>query len=252
MTRIPTSSTVLVLVASIGELRAVAPGSDAVQTLPPSADPTPPGAVAQTVLSGIGKSNAAASLALNLRPHHALVVNLGIAGALPGAHLRTAGESPQDRPLSIGDVVIATHSVFADEGIETPDGFQDCDDMGFPLGDFPHGRVPNDDALARRALAALATSSISGVTSGAIATVSTCSGTDARAQEIARRTGAIAECMEGAAIAAVCRTLHVPFLEIRVISNTTGDRPRQVWNISRAFSVLGEVSRAVLPRLARD
>lgn len=249
MTHVPAGSTVLVLVASIGEFRAIGQGPNSVEGMSP-AKPLPSAGRTHTVLSGIGKSNAAACVALNLRPHHSLVLNLGIAGALPGARVKAPGSIAQDRPLSIGDVIVASHSVFADEGIQTPQGFQDCDDMGFPLGDFAHGRVPNDAVLARRALALLAGSSIPGVACGPIATVSTCSGTDSRAEEIARRTGALAECMEGAAAAAVCLSQKVPFLEVRVISNTTGDRPRQSWNIPRAFSVLGEVSRLLVPRLA--
>ena len=73
---------------------------------------------------------------------------------------------------------------------------------------------------------------------GVIATVSTCSASDPGAREIAQRTGARAEAMEGAAVATVARTLGVAFAEVRAISNTAGDRERQRWDIASALDAL--------------
>ena len=47
--------------------------------------------------------------------------------------------------------------------------------------------------------------------------------------------------MEGAAIALVADTLDIRAAELRVISNSTGDRDRQVWNIREALDRLGKV-----------
>ena len=41
------------------------------------------------------------------------------------------------------------------------------------------------------------------------------------------------------------------FAEVRVISNTTGDRDRQEWSIKPALQRLGEVSRMLSDALAR-
>jgi futalosine hydrolase len=130
--------------------------------------------------------------------------------------------------------VAATSCVFADEGVETPDGFLDCAAMGFPLGPFPGSAVPVDAGLLAR-LAPL------GDATGPIATVSTCSGTDARARWVRERTGALAESMEGAAIALVGVRLGVPAAELRVISNTTGDRAAQTWDMDGALHRLKNV-----------
>jgi len=73
---------------------------------------------------------------------------------------------------------------------------------------------------------------------GHIATVATCSGTDLQAQQVARRTRAIAEAMEGAAVVHAARRLGVPAIEIRTISNTTGDREQQQWNLEGALAAL--------------
>lgn len=175
------------------------------------------------VRTGVGKASAAGAVARGLDPaRHAGVICVGVAGTLPGS------------PAGLGDVVLATASVFGDEGLATPDGFVGCAEMGFPLGGFAGAAVPLDAGLRER-LAPLAAHV------GVIATVSTCSGRDDLAHELARRTGALAEGMEGAAVAAVAHRLRVPAGELRVISNTTGDRGTQRWDLGGALSRLSRV-----------
>ncbi|MBL0921339.1 MAG: futalosine hydrolase [Phycisphaerales bacterium] len=182
------------------------------------------------LLTGIGKANAAGAVARCLGADtYRAVVNLGVCGSLPDL----AG-----RMLPPGEAALGTAAAFADEGLLSPEGFRDVAEMGFgPLSDLPGGGVsiPCDAALVR-ALSAL------GGLSGTIATVSTCSGTDALALEIARRSGAPVEAMEGAAIALVSARLRTPFAEWRVVSNTTGDRARQRWDLRLALSRLTEAA----------
>jgi futalosine hydrolase len=221
----------LVVVASAGEARAVLRGFGNPEVGLTSWVSLAVDARADLVLTGIGKANAAGAVARALDvSRHAAVVNLGIAGALPGGG------------LAIGDVLLGTASVFADEGAQTPSAFLDCDALGFPIGDFPHGAVPC--SLDTRDGFGAALEKLF-PKRGAIATVSTCSGTDALARAIAERTSALAEGMEGAAAALVCHRVGVPFGEVRVISNTTGDRGSQVWDIPRAFSVLAAAAGSV-------
>jgi futalosine hydrolase len=127
--------------------------------------------------------------------------------------------------------------VYFEEGLITPEGFRTPAAMGFPLGAFDGNAVPGDPVL----LEELAP----GFRTGRIATVATCSGTDAAAMEVARRTGAIAEAMEGAAVLHAARRLRVPAIELRAISNTTGDRDHQRWDLRGALAALGAaVTRA--------
>ncbi|MCE7973038.1 MAG: futalosine hydrolase [Leptolyngbya sp. PLA1] len=174
------------------------------------------------ITTGVGKAAAAGACGALLRPQDGVVLNVGVAGTLPGTGLR------------LGAVVAASTSVFADEGVETPEGFVDIAAAGFPPGDVPGVAMPCHagvvDALRPVADAV-----------APIATVSTCSGTDVLAREIERRTGAVAEGMEGAAVVLVCRRLGVPAGELRVISNTTGDRASQVWDMPGALAVLSRV-----------
>ncbi|MFO0783195.1 MAG: futalosine hydrolase [Phycisphaerales bacterium] len=181
----------------------------------------------KVVVGGIGRTNAACAVAEQLaRETFGAVVSTGIAGALPGSN------------LALGDRVVATECVYAEEGVMTPSGFQDMAAMRFPLGDFPGNRVPVDARLAS-VFAHLGRAA-------PIATVATCSGTDALAQAIALRTGAVAEAMEGAAVVHAARRQRVPAIEVRAISNTTGDRAAQVWDIARGLAALQAVGAAVV------
>ena len=184
------------------------------------------------VVAGIGRTNAAAATAEALAEARAAgtpftaVISTGIAGALP------------DSNLALGTVIVADACIYAEEGIALPEGQGDMRVLGFPLGDFPGNRVPVDGALLR-AFHALGSAC-------AIATVATCSGTDAAALAVRTRTGAMAEAMEGAAVVHAARRVGIPAIEIRSISNTTGDRPAQRWDIAAAFTALQRVGDALV------
>jgi futalosine hydrolase len=184
------------------------------------------------VVTGVGKSNAAGGTARTLDPiRHAAVLNLGIAGALPR-------ESAP--PLPIGSTIAATRSILADEGMLAPSGFASLAQMGFaPIASAEHGSDGMSVTVHGPLLDALAPLVDA---TGPIATVSTCSANDGLAHDTAQRTGALAEAMEGAAVGTVALALGVPFLELRAISNTTGDRERQEWNIRAAFDALSRVA----------
>jgi futalosine hydrolase len=178
---------------------------------------------ADLVVTGIGKANAAGAVAWCADfALHRWVLSMGVAGALP------------DSGLQLGQSVVATECVFADEGLQTDGAFQDCATMGFPLADFPGSAVPVDQGLVSvlRLLADVA---------GPIATVSTCSGTGPLATTVRARTGAVAEAMEGAAVALVARRVGLPMAELRVISNTTGPRAQQRWDLKGALARLSDV-----------
>lgn len=186
--------------------------------------------------TGVGKVNAGAAVVSAcgvVRP--GAVLSVGIAGALPG----------DDGMLPIGTVVVAAASTYADEGLMGPEGFRTMSDLGFPLGAFEGNRINAADGLVAALMEALADLSPVCAT---VATVSTCSGTDGLARQVAVNTGARAEAMEGAAVGHVCSRLGIAFAEVRVISNTTGDRSAQRWDLplslSRLAEVLGRIGRA--------
>ena len=190
----------------------------------------------ELLMTGVGKACAAGALATVFDPtKHGAVINTGVAGLLPLS-------DGSDGSAGMLDVVLADASVYADEGIETPDGFADVASMGFspaPPGFEAMGLTAPGDPWLLELLRPL-TDHV-----GPIATVSTCAGTDAIAQEVAARTGAIAEAMEGASVGftTLCVSASrdvpaVPFVEARVISNTTGDRTDQRWDLTGALKRL--------------
>jgi futalosine hydrolase len=142
----------------------------------------------------VGKANACGAVvrAASAHPYQS-IINLGIAGALPNTH----------RTCSIGEVILATSSCFADEGVHTPSGFTPLAKLGFASCPNGSDSLEPHPELAER-LATLA--EICGI----IATVSTCSGTDELATQVASRTNAIAEAMEGAAVLLAAAHLAIP------------------------------------------
>lgn len=201
------------------------------------------------IAAGVGRVNAACATtdALLRRGPFDAVLSVGIAGALP---IVSGGDDPDDGPnptyaLDIGATIIAEQSVYAEEGLMTPQGFSDMTALGFPLVEGVAGNaLPGDVSFLQRVMM------LSGrFTFGRVATVAMCSGTNAHAREIARRTGALAEAMEGAAVVHSAMLRGVPALEIRTISNTTGNRSQQVWDLPRALRAMGESVREVVTAL---
>ena len=186
---------------------------------------------AKVIVSGVGRTNAASATteAIIRDRNIRAVLGAGVAGALP---------QPSGSMLAIGDCILASSCVYAEEGLITPAGFADMAGLGFPLGDFPGNAVPVDERLLE---------SLSDLFPIApIATVATCSGTDAAAMEVARRTGAAAEAMEGAAVVHAARRLGVPAIELRAISNNCCNRSTQRWDLPKALASLGKaIERAV-------
>ncbi|MBL4810139.1 MAG: futalosine hydrolase [Phycisphaerales bacterium] len=178
------------------------------------------------VLGGVGKAPAAAATARVLtQKSYGSVISVGVAGSLPGDH-----------PLAIGTSMAATRSSFSDEGVGATDGFIPMSELGFaPFAGDQMG-IDHDPKLT--ALLGSLTD-----TQGIIATVSWCSGDDGCAKGVVSRTGAVAEAMEGAACAVAAQMIDPSIRtgELRVISNTTGNRKEQVWDLDSALAKLANV-----------
>lgn len=173
------------------------------------------------VRTGVSKAAAAGGVARVLDPaRHGLVLSVGIAGALGTAS-------------TLGQVVFADRCELVDDGVQTPEGFESLERLGFG----PFNGEASEVEVSRAVIDAF--SPLAGVI-GPVATVSVCSGTNAAAANLAGQ-GFVAEAMEGAAVALVGERVGVPFGELRVISNTTGDRAAQRWELTAALSGLTSV-----------
>ena len=175
---------------------------------------------------GIGKINAAiATTALIERYQPRQVINVGCAGAYP------------DSGLSIGDLVVAREEILGDEGVITSAGWLDFQGMGLPLlvqGDqHYYNEIPLTDSCVDNALLLAGRLGVT-LIPGRFVTVSTCSGSWQRGEELARQFGAIVENMEGAAVALTCRRYNIDCIEIRGISNLVEERDLKAWDIPQA------------------
>lgn len=225
---------VLVVTAVAAEASSVARGlttcaTRAVRTLPTGHTLTrhalDGGSVVDVVAAGVGPAAAAvgAATALAVAPSpYDLVVSAGIGGGFP-----------PHAPL--GALVVADAIVAADLGADTPDGYLAVERLGF--GRSVHVPPP-----------ALVGALADAVRSGArpptclvapVLTVSTVTGTAARAAELAaRHPGAGAEAMEGFGVAEAAAAHGVPALELRAVSNAVGPRDRAAWRIGEALDAL--------------
>jgi futalosine hydrolase len=179
-------------------------------------------------VTGIGKVNAASALtALCERFTPELVLNVGCGGAFHGSG------------LAVGDLAIAASESFADEGVLTPEGWHGLELIGIPVceleGERLFNTIPLPAAPAADALRLARTIGINAAL-GPFLTVSTCSGTSRRGEELLRRFPGICENMEGAALAQVALRYGVPLLEVRGISNLVEDRDLARWDLKAAVS----------------
>ncbi|MFJ6697175.1 futalosine hydrolase [Streptomyces sp. NPDC091272] len=177
------------------------------------------------IAGGVGPAAAAAATAraLATAPYD-LVVSAGIGGGF-------AGVAP------VGSVVVADAIVAADLGAETAEGYVPVTGLGF--GTVEH--LP-PAALVRHAARA------AGAAVGTVLTVSTVTGSAARAAELrARHPHAAAEAMEGFGVAEAAALFGLPVLEIRAVSNAVGPRERDAWRIGDALTALGDAFGKLRP-----
>ncbi|WP_422772945.1 futalosine hydrolase [Plantactinospora sp. WMMC1484] len=144
------------------------------------------------------------------------VLSVGIGGGFPGR-------------VAVGGTVVATRSIAADLGAESPGGFLPLDELGFGVT-----ALPADPALLDVLRAGLPQA-----VTGAVLTLSTVTGTAATSTGLlARHPDAVAEAMEGYGVATAAADAGLPFAELRTISNPIGPRDRSAWQIGAAFAAL--------------
>jgi futalosine hydrolase len=174
------------------------------------------------IAGGIGMAASAAATATAFAlGSYDVAVSMGIGGGFDGR-------------AQVGDVVIATDVLACELGADSPEGFHTFGELG--LLDTGLATAAPVDRLAHRLNAR----------TGRILTVSTVTGTDARALELAERWDPAAEGMEGFGVWSTVQSLGtvVP-LEIRAVSNRAGRRDRPSWDIAGALDALSASAEAL-------
>jgi futalosine hydrolase len=176
----------------------------------------------RAALSGVGIPVVFEGAERWLSPSVGLIVNIGIAGAYPGAG------------IAIGDIVIADCETYGDIGFELPDEIAFRPISASEFGAFYRDPFPTVTPAEWRGGPDLGFR----VHTGRGCTVNACTGTQATGVRRRDLFGAVFETMEGAAIAQIGRRAGIPVCEIRVISNIAGDRDMRPENIARALANL--------------
>jgi futalosine hydrolase len=185
------------------------------------------------VRTGVSKSNAAGATAAALAGREGtwdMVLTIGIGGTLV----------PE---VKLGEVVIGTWDAFADEGVASPEGFTSLCDMGFGILNGKD-RVDADPRAVQWLHSRVQACGVP-VHLGGCATVSSCSGTDELAAGVVARTGALAESMEGAAVLLAAHHAGIAAGQVRIISNTCGERKSQKWDLRGALTMVQRVMGAI-------
>ncbi|HEX6872392.1 MAG TPA: futalosine hydrolase [Micromonosporaceae bacterium] len=188
-----------------------------------------PAARIVVLAGGVGSAAAAAATARALvRAELAgvpftAVISAGIAGGVPGQ---------ADPP----GTVLATRTIAADLGADSPDGFLSLAELG-----FGSSVVEADPALLQALRHGLPQAH-----TGEVLTVCTVTGTAAGAATLrARFPDAIAEAMEGFGVATAAEQAGLAFAELRTVSNPIGPRDRASWRIGDALAALTEAAAAL-------
>jgi len=178
------------------------------------------------IVTGVGPVNAAHATTVAIienRPD--TIVVCGVGGMYSSAGLR------------IGDVLSAEVEIYGDLGAQSPAGFLDMKALGFPVIATP-SPLFNELPLQVFPTAERAR----------FVTVSTCTGTDAVAQEIASRTNGAVENMEGAAVTHVAHLFGIAVGEVRGVSNLVTNRDVKSWRLKEAAAAAQEALVSWLDR----
>ncbi len=184
----------------------------------------------ELLISGIGQLQTAYSLQKKIglqRP--ALVIQAGIGGS----------ESAED----IAKVFAIRSEMIADLGVMDRAGFRNVFDLGlddperFP---FHEGKLKNP---YRFLLEWTGLPVLDGITVNEIKS--------ADFSGFQRNRVPVVESMEGAALHYICLMEKIPFLQIRAISNTLGDRDKSRWKLKEARKSLHETLVLLIQKLEK-
>jgi futalosine hydrolase len=182
------------------------------------------------LIGGIGQLQTAYALQNRIRLERpGLVIQAGIGGA----------PSIDD----IGKVYAIGSEQIADLGVMKKTGFTNIFDMGLENRDrfpFRDGRLDNPyrSLLEWTGLPVLDGKTVNGIMSSDVG-------------GFQRNSLRVVESMEGAALHYVCLMEKVPFLQIRAISNVTGDRDKSRWKLKEALMSLHEKLVVMIQKLEK-
>lgn len=156
-----------------------------------------------------------------------MVIQAGIGGSFKK-------EYPPETVAFIGEEVLA------DLGVFQQNGFNDIFDLGLT--------AENDHPFTNRMLVnpQLETWVKYGLPFLRGATINCISSTSEQIDVIKNKYNPAIESMEGAALHYACLMEHIPFIQLRAVSNFVGERDKNKWKMMEAIAVLNEKLRRIL------
>ena len=161
-----------------------------------------------------------------------LIIQAGIAGSL--------------RDRLPGEVLVVGEDAVADTGVWEAGRFNTIFDMRLADANarpYTNGRLVNP---YRRLMALTGLEAVAGLTVNEITT------SIERIRWYQQNTPAVVESMEGASLHYVCLQEHIPFLQLRSVSNAVGVRDKTQWDIRGAIASLNERVIALLEHPALE
>ena len=181
------------------------------------------------LIGGVGTAFMTYKLTKALSLHkYSFVINAGIGGAFSNL-------------FALGEVVHVHNEVFAGVGLLDTDKFTNLFEMNLlTQGEFPFTQnfLHNFSLINNKVIEAL--SLANGVTVNTLFTRAM--GADLRYEKLNPHI----ETMEGAAVFYVCLMEHIPFVQIRAISNYVGETNKNLWKIPLAVENLHKTLIAAL------
>lgn len=157
------------------------------------------------------------------------------------------GGSYPDSGLSVGDLALAGTEIYGDCGVTTAAGFIPLEGLHIPQ-DPRFAPLFQQSYNLESSLLQHAAQLLPEARCGTFVTVNNSSNSRDLSLQLQHRTGGICENMEGAAAAQVCAEFSCPLLEIRGISNPTGTRAGELWDIPLGMRVAQEAVLTLLRR----
>ncbi len=191
----------------------------------------PPAHSVRFLVTGVGIGASMYQLTRQLCRHKPqLVIQAGIAGTL-------------DAALVPGDTVVIETDTFGDAGVVEKEQFHNVFQMGLlEPNAFPwtEGKLQNPYA---------AWLALPGLKKAAAITVNEVTTNEERIRQYRLQWGAQIESMEGASLHYACLMESVPFLQLRSISNTIGERDKSKWRLKEAVHNLDTELNALLDKI---
>ncbi|MFN6374396.1 MAG: futalosine hydrolase [Chitinophagia bacterium] len=171
----------------------------------------------EMLITGVGLLSSGLSL---MRKCYALQPDLAILTGIAGSF---------DDELTTGNAVVIRNEQIGDLGVEESGSFHNIFKMGLSNPDsFPFQRGvltnPHDILCNRTALKLVDAVSVNEISTDPV-----------RINYYRDQLGVSVESMEGAAFHQVCLEMNIPFVQIRGISNSVGDRNKSHWKIQEAI-----------------